>query len=102
MQELGRTLEFVARGAGSSPIVLLLSYRAALVPIEPLADGSLLAAPAMTLGPFGIAPNGELRAPLVLPSVWPLGETYAAQFVSLEPGMNTIWLSNAFPLHVNH
>ena len=101
-QESGRWLDFVARGAPASPVVLLLSYSSALVPIEPLADGSLLASPAMTLGPYGIAPNGELRAPVTLPTPWPLGETYAAQFVSLEPGLNTIWLGNSMPLHLNH
>lgn len=102
IQERGQVIQFVARAAPASPLVLLLSYRAELVPIEPVAFGSLLAFPAAVLGPFVVPSTGDFRGPFSLPVTWPLGETYFGQFVSLEPGPNTVWVSNSFPLHVNH
>lgn len=67
-----------------------------------LSDGSVLATPAAALGAFTIAANGEFVAPFSVPANWPLDEVHAVQFVALEPGPNTIWLSNAVVLHVNH
>ncbi len=97
----GSVAEFFVRGAPNTPAVMLLAYRADVLPLEPLAYGSMLAAPDLMLGPFWIRASGETRVILPLTPNWPLGETYAAQALSIEPGTNTIWPSNRTILHVN-
>lgn len=98
----GGSADFVVLGAAVSPAVLLFSYRADIVPLEPIAFGSMLAAPALVLGPFTLSSLGELRGSIPLSATWPIGETYFAQALSLAPGTNAIWPSNRVALHVNH
>ena len=98
----GGSADFVVLGAAMSPAVMLFSYRADIVPLEPIAFGSMLSAPALVLGPFTLSSIGELRGSIPLSTTWPLGETYFAQVLSLAPGTNAIWPSNRVVLHVNH
>lgn len=98
----GSDLWFVAKGAPRSPAVLVLAYRGDAVPLEPLGYGNILASPALTVGPFSLSALGELRGAFVLPPAWPLGETYFAQFLTLQPGPNTLWASNRLVLHATH
>lgn len=98
----GGSADFVVLGAAVSPAVLLFSYRGDIVPLEPIAFGSMLAAPALVLGPFSLSSVGELRGSIPLSTTWPVGETYFAQALSLAPGTNAIWPSNRVALHVNH
>lgn len=101
-QARGQIIEFVARGAPLSPALFLLGDRADVVPLEPLASGSLLAAPTLVLGPFVLDSAGTLRSAVRLPPTWPIGQTWFAQALSAVPGPNTIWASNRVVLHVNH
>ena len=98
----GGSADFVVLGAAVSPAVLLFGYRGDVVPLEPIAFGSMLAAPALVLGPFTLSSLGELRGSIPLSATWPIGETYFAQALSLAPGTNAIWPSNRVVLHVNH
>jgi hypothetical protein len=98
----GGSADFVALGAPLSPAVLLFSYRAAIVPLEPIAFGSMLAAPPLVLGPYTIPPSSDLRLSFPLSATWPIGETYFAQVLTLAPTTNAIWPSNRVALHVNH
>ena len=98
----GGSADFVVLGAPLSPAVLLFSYRADIVPLEPIAFGSMLASIPLVLGPYSLSPLGDLRGSLPLSTTWPVGETYFAQVLSLAPGTNAIWPSNRVALHVNH
>ena len=98
----GGSADFVLLGAAMSPAVLLFGYRGDVVPLEPIAFGSMLAAPALVLGPFTLSSVGELRGSIPLSTTWPVGETYFAQALSVAPGTNAIWPSNRVVLHVNH
>jgi len=100
-QARSKTITFALRAAPASPALLMLSYRQALVPAEPLGHGWVLAFPALFVGPFSVDASGLLLLPLSLPATLPLGEAYAGQFATLELASSTLWLTNPFSLAVD-
>ena len=80
----------------------MLSYRAELVPLEPLVAGSLLALLATSIGPVTVPPSGTAQLPFRIPSSgWPVGQTYYGQWVTLELQTRRLWVSNSFPWHTS-
>ncbi len=100
-QQRGQTILLTLSAPAGSPAVLLLSYRLDLQPIEPLAFGSLLAAPAIFVGPFSVGASRILQVPWTLPTALHLGEPYGGQFVSIDPATAQLRVSNPFPVLVD-
>jgi hypothetical protein len=100
-QERGQAIQFSLGAPAGSPAVLVLSYSLDLVPLEPLAYGSLLAAPAVVVGPYVVGGTGVLSVPWTLPGTLHLGALYGGQFLSLDPMSRELRASNTFPILVH-
>ncbi|MEM7199243.1 MAG: hypothetical protein AAF628_03195 [Planctomycetota bacterium] len=98
----GQTVRFTLDAAPASVAVLLLSTsQAQMVPIEPLALGSVLFPIALAIPTASVPATGVLEIDYTIPASRQLGVTTFGQFASLHPTRQRIWLTNPFALHVN-
>lgn len=99
-QEIGKTIKFALDGKPISIGALVFATQPTLVPLEPLTLGSFLSGWSVTF-PVLVPVTGVLELPFVIPTTYPLGETYYWQFLTVEPGLAALWATNSFLLHVN-
>lgn len=74
-------------------LALLLLGRATMnLAMEPIASGSLLVNPYVVVGPFDVPADGWLTIPI--DGSTPRDESHFAQFITLEPGTDRLWMTN--------
>jgi hypothetical protein len=96
-QARGQNVSFTVLAPNGSLALLALSYRGDLLPLDAFGVwGSLLATPALTVGPTLVTANDRVALPVTLPNDLPLGEVYFGQFVTLTN--QRLHVSNAFPM----
>lgn len=97
-QATGQSINFTVLSPAGSVALMGIAYDAALLPIEPVGFGSLLAATAGYLGPFTVPTGDVLQLPWTIPAGFALGQVHYGQFLTLAGGI--IFASNPFPLVV--
>lgn len=98
VQATGQNIAFTVLSPAGSVALLAIAYDGALLPIEPIGHGSLLASASGFVGPFTVPPGDLLQLPWPVPGTFAVGRVHFGQFLTLANG--AIFASNPFPLLV--